>query len=57
MKNSKIGEKKAKGIIYDKMLEDLSILRKKRSEETGLQLPEITRKYLQGKTQKAVKIY
>ncbi|CAB4377184.1 unnamed protein product [Rhizophagus irregularis] len=42
MKNSKIGEKKAKGIIYDKMLEDLSILRKKRSEETGLQLPEIT---------------
>ncbi|CAB4397683.1 unnamed protein product [Rhizophagus irregularis] len=39
------------------MLEDLSILRKKRSEETGLQLPEITRKYLQGKTQKAVKIY
>ncbi len=57
MKNSKIGEKKAKGIIYDKMLEDLFILRKKRSEEMGLQLPEITRKYLQGKTQKAVKIY
>ncbi|CAG8818229.1 10439_t:CDS:2, partial [Gigaspora rosea] len=56
-KGNKIGEKKAKGIIYDKMLEDLSILRKKRSEETGLQLPEITRKYLQGKTQKAVKIY
>ena len=56
MKNSKIGEKKAKGIIYDKML-DLSILRKKRSEETGLQLPEITRKYLQRKTQKVVKIY
>ena len=57
MKNSKIGEKKAKGIIYDIMLEDLSILRKKRSEEMGLQLPEITRKYLQGKIQKAVKIY
>ncbi|RHZ52557.1 hypothetical protein Glove_460g18 [Diversispora epigaea] len=53
----KVGEKKAKGIIYDKMLEDLSILRKKRSEDTGLQLPEISRKYLQGKTQKAVKIY
>ncbi|RGB34226.1 hypothetical protein C1646_702519 [Rhizophagus diaphanus] len=56
-KGNKIGEKKAKGIIYDKMLEDLSMLRKQRSEETGLQLPEITRKYLQGKTQKAVKIY
>jgi hypothetical protein len=56
-KGNKIGKKKAKGIIYDKMLEDLSILHKKRSEETGLQLPEITRKYLQGKTQKAVKIY
>ncbi|CAB4382801.1 unnamed protein product [Rhizophagus irregularis] len=41
----------------DAEYEDLSILRKKRSEETGLQLPEITRKYLQGKTQKAVKIY
>jgi hypothetical protein len=29
-------EKKAKGIIYDKILEHLSILRKKRSEEIGL---------------------
>ncbi|RHZ84516.1 hypothetical protein Glove_80g12 [Diversispora epigaea] len=55
--NGKIGEKKAKGIVYDKILEYLSILRKKRSEDTGLQLPEISRKYLQGKTQKAVKIY
>ena len=53
----KIGEKKAKGIIYDKMLEQLSILRKQRSEETGLCLPETSRKNLQGKTQKAVKIY
>ena len=57
MKNNKINEKKMKGIIYNKMLKDLSILRKKRSEETGLQLSEITRKYLQKKTQKAVKIY
>jgi hypothetical protein len=56
-KGNKIGEKKAKGIIYDKMLENLSILHKKRSKEMGLQLPKITRKYLQGKTQKAVKIY
>ena len=53
----KIGEKKAKGIIYDKMLEHLSVLRKQRSEEIGLHLPEISRKNLQGKTQKAVKIY
>ncbi|RGB22120.1 hypothetical protein C1646_76756 [Rhizophagus diaphanus] len=53
----KIGEKKAKGIIYDKMLEHLSILRKQRSEETGLRLPEISRKNLQRKTQKAVKIH
>ncbi|CAH1765112.1 4504_t:CDS:1 [Entrophospora sp. SA101] len=55
--NGKIGEKKAKGIVYDKILEHISIIRKKRSEDTGLQLPEISRKYLQGKTQKAVKIY
>ncbi|RGB39449.1 hypothetical protein C1646_754499 [Rhizophagus diaphanus] len=50
-------EKKAKGIIYDKLLKHFSILRKKRSENTGLQLPQISCKYLQGKTQKAVKIY
>ncbi|GBB85903.1 hypothetical protein RclHR1_12340007 [Rhizophagus clarus] len=53
----KIGEKKAKGMVYDKMLEHLSMLRKQRSEETGLRLPEISRKNLQRKTQKAVKIY
>ncbi|GES82671.1 hypothetical protein GLOIN_2v1790944 [Rhizophagus clarus] len=53
----KIGKKKVKGIIYDKMLENLSMLRKQRSEETGLQLSEIIRKYLQVKTQKAVKVY
>ena len=32
----------------------LSMLRKQRSEETGLRLPEISRKNLQGKTQKAI---
>jgi len=32
-------------------------LRKQRSEDTGLRLPEISRKNLQRKTQKAVKIY
>ena len=39
------------------MLEHLSMLQKQRSEETGLRLPEISRKNLQRKTQKAVKIY
>ena len=39
------------------MLEHLSMLRKQRSEETGSRLPEISRKNLQRKTQKAVKIY
>ncbi|CAG8501489.1 4703_t:CDS:2 [Cetraspora pellucida] len=53
----KIDEKKAKGIIYDKMLEHLFILRKQQSEETELHLPEISCKNLQKKTQKAVKIY
>ncbi|CAJ0834282.1 1586_t:CDS:2 [Entrophospora sp. SA101] len=33
--NGKIGEKKAKGIVYDKILEHISIIRKKRSEDTG----------------------
>ncbi|CAG8626928.1 14834_t:CDS:2 [Cetraspora pellucida] len=53
----KIGEKKAKKIIYNKMLEHLFMLQKQRSEETGLRLPEISYKNLQRKTQKAVKIY
>ncbi|PKC56203.1 hypothetical protein RhiirA1_474341 [Rhizophagus irregularis] len=39
------------------MLEHLFMLQKQRSEETGLRLPEISRKNLQRKTQKAVKIY
>ncbi|CAJ0648003.1 12953_t:CDS:2 [Entrophospora sp. SA101] len=37
--NGKIGEKKAKGIVYDKILEHISIIRKKRSEDTD-DLPE-----------------
>ncbi|RHZ44323.1 hypothetical protein Glove_740g8 [Diversispora epigaea] len=44
--NGKIGEKKAKGIIYDKILEHITIIREKRSKEMGLQLPEISRKTL-----------
>ncbi|RIB25673.1 hypothetical protein C2G38_2165406 [Gigaspora rosea] len=39
--NGKIGEKKAKGIVYDKMLEQLSIVRKKRSEGTSFHLTQI----------------
>ncbi|CAG8515952.1 12690_t:CDS:2 [Acaulospora colombiana] len=54
--NGKIGEKKAKGIIYDKILEHLNI-REGRSKEMGLQLPEISRKTLCKKTQKAVRTY
>ncbi|CAB5114482.1 unnamed protein product [Rhizophagus irregularis] len=37
-----IGEKKANGMIYDKILEVLLFFVKKRSEETGLRLPEDT---------------
>ncbi|RHZ74205.1 hypothetical protein Glove_227g186 [Diversispora epigaea] len=55
--NGKIGEKKAKGIIYDKILEHITIIREKRSKEIGLQLPEISRKTLCRKTQRAVKTY
>ena len=55
--NGKIGEKKAKGIIYDKILEHLTIIREKRSKEMGLQLPEISRKTLCRKTQRAIKTY
>ncbi|RHZ67209.1 hypothetical protein Glove_302g50 [Diversispora epigaea] len=55
--NGKIGEKKAKSIIYDKILEHLTIIREKRSKETGFQFPEISRKTLCKKTQRAVKTY
>ncbi|RHZ57349.1 hypothetical protein Glove_390g39 [Diversispora epigaea] len=55
--DSYIGKKKAKGIIYDKILEHITIIREKRSKEIGLQLPEISRKTLCRKTQRAVKTY
>jgi len=44
-------------IIYDKILEHLTIIREKRSKEMGLQLPEISRKTLCRKTQRAIKTY
>jgi hypothetical protein len=52
MKNSngRIGEKKAKDIIYDKILEHLAIIREKRSKEMGIQLPKISRSTLSKKT-------
>ncbi|RIA83482.1 hypothetical protein C1645_880467 [Glomus cerebriforme] len=56
-KYDKIGENKAKEIIYDKMLEHLFMLQKQQFEKTELRLPEISHKNLQRKTQKAVKIY
>ncbi|CAG8634810.1 7258_t:CDS:2, partial [Paraglomus occultum] len=55
--NGRIGEKKAKGVIYDKILEHLNIIRERRSKEMGLQLPEVSRKTLCKKTQKAVRTY
>ncbi|RIB16927.1 hypothetical protein C2G38_2038167 [Gigaspora rosea] len=59
IKNSrgKIGEKKARSLLYDSITKQLSIIRKKRSQELGLHLPEISRDALRKKTQRAEKIY
>ncbi|CAG8751892.1 776_t:CDS:1, partial [Acaulospora colombiana] len=59
IKNSggKIGEKKARSLLYDSITEQLNLLRKKRSQELGLHLPEISRDALRKKTQRAEKIY
>src|SRR3954454_16208795 len=54
---NKIGEKKAKGLIYDEVVKQLNILRKKRSQDIGLPLPDVSRDSLCKKTQRAVKIY
>ncbi|CAG8520347.1 14329_t:CDS:2, partial [Acaulospora morrowiae] len=48
---------KDKRYNYDKILEHLTIIREKRSKEMGLQLPEISRKTLCRKTQRAIKTY
>src|ERR1043166_5463659 len=55
--NNKIGEKKARGLIYDEVVKQVNILRKKRSQNTGVSLPDITRDGLRKKTQRAEKIY
>ncbi|PKC54155.1 hypothetical protein RhiirA1_477870 [Rhizophagus irregularis] len=41
--NNKIGEKKARGLIYDEVVKQVNILRKKRSQNTGVPIPDITR--------------
>ncbi|CAB4377735.1 unnamed protein product [Rhizophagus irregularis] len=40
---NKIGEKKARGLIYDEVMKQVNILRKKSSQDTGVPLPDITR--------------
>ena len=54
---NKIGEKKARGLIYDEVVKQVNILRKKRSQDTGVPLPDITRDGLRKRTQRAEKIY
>ncbi|RIA89699.1 hypothetical protein C1645_824464 [Glomus cerebriforme] len=54
--NGKIGEKKAKGIIYDEMLEHLATIHEKRSKEIGTQLPKISRSSLTRRTQRSMKL-
>ncbi|CAG8485304.1 17015_t:CDS:2, partial [Acaulospora colombiana] len=52
---NKISEKKATTLIYNEIENQLSILRKKRSQYLSLQLPNISRDTLRKKTQRAVK--
>ena len=53
--DGKFGEKKARSILYDIITEQLSILRKKRSQELGLKLRDVSRDSLRKKTQRAEK--
>jgi hypothetical protein len=53
----KFGEKKVRSILYDTITEQLSILRKKRSQELGVQLRNVLRDSLCKKTQRAEKNY
>src|SRR5436190_11281167 len=53
----KFGEKKARSVLYDTITEQLSILRKKRSQELGLKLRDVSRDSLRKKTQRAEKNY
>src|SRR5947207_1967548 len=49
----KFGEKKARSILYDFIVEQLSILHKKRSQEMGLHLRNVSQDSLRKKTQRA----
>jgi len=51
------GEKKARGLLYDSITKQLNLLRKQRSQETGLQLRDVSRDSLRKKTQRAEKVY
>ncbi|GES88403.1 hypothetical protein GLOIN_2v1488957 [Rhizophagus clarus] len=53
----KFGEKKVRSVLYDTITEQLSILRKKRSQELGLKLSDVSRDSLRKKTQRAEKNY
>ena len=53
----RFGEKKARSMLYDTITEQLSILRKKRSQELGVQLRNVSRDSLRKKTQRAEKNY
>ncbi|GBB95730.1 hypothetical protein RclHR1_00260035 [Rhizophagus clarus] len=59
IKNSegKFGEKKVRSLLYDSISEQLSILRRKRSQDLVLHLREISRDSLRKKTQRAEKLY
>ncbi|GBC45597.2 hypothetical protein GLOIN_2v1838494 [Rhizophagus irregularis DAOM 181602=DAOM 197198] len=54
---NKIGEKKARGLIYNEVMKQINILHKKRSQDTGVPLPDIIRDGLCKKIQRAEKIY
>ena len=53
--SGKVGEKKARSMLYDTITEQLSILRKKRSQELGLKVRVVSRDSLRKKTQRAEK--
>ena len=53
----KFGEKKARSLLYDSITKQLNLLRKQRSQETGLQLRDVSRDILRKKTQRAEKVY
>lgn len=55
--SEKFGEKKARGLLYDSITKQLNLIRKQKSQETGLQLQDVSRDSLRKKTQRAEKVY